>query len=115
MLSIYAAVIRQDQTGQPAAGWYPEERISVAEAIYGFTLGSAYAAGREHHQGSIAAGKWADMIMLSQNIFECPGEAIRDTEVALTIFDGQIVHYPEGEVDSIRRTVMFAPILGSKF
>jgi predicted amidohydrolase YtcJ len=115
MLSIYAAVIRQDQTGQPPAGWYPEERISVAEAIYGFTVGPAYAAGKEHRQGSITPGKWADMIVLSQNIFECPREAILDTEVALTIFDGQIVHYPEGEVDSIRKSAMFAPILGPKF
>jgi predicted amidohydrolase YtcJ len=115
MLSIYAAVIRQDQTGQPPAGWYPEERISVAEAIYGFTVGPAYAAGKEHRQGSLTPGKWADMIVLSQNIFECPREAILDTEVALTIFDGQIVHYPEGDVDSIRKSVMFAPILGSKF
>ncbi len=115
MLSIYAAVTRQDQTGQPAAGWYPEERISVAEAIYGFTLGPAYAAGKEHLQGSITPGKWADMIMLSQNIFENPCEEILDTKVALTIFDGQIVYYPEGEVDSLRKNVMFAPILGPKF
>jgi predicted amidohydrolase YtcJ len=115
LLSIYAAVTRQDQTGQPAAGWYPEERISVAEAVYGFTLGPAYAAGKEQLQGSITSGKWADMIMLSRNIFERPGEEILDTEVALTIFDGQIVHYPEQEVDSIRKSVVFAPILGSKF
>ena len=68
----------------------------MAEAIYGYTLGPAYAGGKAHLQGSITPGKWADLIMLSQNIFEIPGQEILDTRVDLTIFDGQIVHYPEG-------------------
>ncbi len=92
MLGIYAAVTRQDQGQHPAGGWYPAERISVAEAVNGYTIGPAFVAGKEHLQGSIAPGKWADLIMLSQNIIEIPAEEILETKVDLTIFDGQIVY-----------------------
>ncbi|MFQ5858447.1 MAG: amidohydrolase, partial [Anaerolineae bacterium] len=92
MLGIYAAVTRQDERGEPEAGWYPEERISVAETVHGYTMGPAYAAGVQHVQGSITPGKWADMIVLSHNILEVPPAEIAETEVELTIFDGQVVY-----------------------
>ncbi len=93
MLGIYAAVTRQDQRSEPAAGWYPEERITVAEAIHGYTIGPAHVAGKQHVQGSIAPGKWADIILLSRNIFEIPPTDIAETSVELTIFDGEVVHW----------------------
>ncbi len=92
MLGIYAAVTRQDQQGQPEGGWYPEERIGVAEAIHGYTMGPAYVAGQQHRQGSITPGKWADLIMLARNIFEIPPAEIAETRVDLTIFDGRVVY-----------------------
>jgi predicted amidohydrolase YtcJ len=92
LLGIYAAVTRQDQRGEPQAGWYPEERISVAEAIYGYTMGPAYLAGKQHLQGSLTPGKWADIIVLSRNLFEIPPAEIAETTVDLTIFDGQVVY-----------------------
>jgi hypothetical protein len=92
LLGIYAAVTRQDEQGQPAGGWYPEERISMAETIHAYTMGPARLAGKQSHQGSLSPGKWADMIVLSQNIFDIPPEAILETKVALTIFDGDVVH-----------------------
>lgn len=91
MLGIYAAVTRQDDRGEPEAGWYPEERLSVAEAIHGYTMGPAYTAGKQHLQGSITPGKWADMIVLNQNLFEIPPAEIARAEVELTVFDGQVV------------------------
>jgi hypothetical protein len=112
MLGIYAATTRQDESGGPPEGWYPEERISVGEAVYGYTRGPAYTAGRHRRQGAIAPGYWADLIMLSQNIFEIPATAIPDTKVDLTVFDGQIVHYPGGEIGSVRKTVFFPPFFG---
>jgi predicted amidohydrolase YtcJ len=115
MLGIYAAVTRQDQQGNPKNGWHPEERISVAEAVYGYTIGPAQAAGKARLQGSITPGKWADMIMLSQNIFEIPHDEIPETKLDLTVFDGQIVYHPGGEVDAARQKITFAPILGPKF
>ncbi len=112
LLGIYAAVTRQDQTGRPENGWYPEERINMAEAVWGYTTGPAYVAGKEALQGSITPGKWADLIMLSQNIFEIPPEAIPETQVDLTVFDGQIVFYPGGEVHSVRRNILLSPFFG---
>ncbi|MBN1218270.1 MAG: amidohydrolase [Anaerolineae bacterium] len=95
MLGIYAAVTRQDEQGQPAKGWYPEERLTVAEAIYGYTLGPAKLAGKQHRQGSISSGKWADMIVLSRNILEIPPNELAEVAVKLTIFDGRVVYQAE--------------------
>jgi len=90
MLGIYAAVARQDEQGEPEAGWYPQERISIAEAIHGYTMGPAYVACKQHVQGSITPGKWADIIVLSRNIFDIPPAEIAETEVEMTIFDGKV-------------------------
>jgi predicted amidohydrolase YtcJ len=92
MLGIYAAVVRQDEGGQPKGGWYPEERISVAEAVHGYTMGPAYAAGRQGVSGSISPGKWADLVVLSRDLFRIPAAEIKETNVYLTIFDRQIVY-----------------------
>jgi predicted amidohydrolase YtcJ len=92
MLGIFAAVMRQDDRGEPKNGWYPEERLTVGEAIHGYTAGPAYTAGKQQLQGSISPGKWADMIILSRNLFEIPGAEIPQTEVELTVFAGQVVH-----------------------
>ncbi|MBS1252822.1 MAG: N-substituted formamide deformylase [Anaerolineales bacterium] len=92
MLGIHAAVTRQDLDGEPEAGWHPEERITVSEAIHGYTMGPAYAAGKQHVQGSIAPGKWADIIVLDRNIFEIPPAEIAGAGVDLMIFDGRVVH-----------------------
>ena len=92
MLGIQAALTRQDLQGEPAGGWYPEERITLDEAIAGYTSGPASLAGKAHCQGSITPGKWADMIVLSQNLFEIPPAEIGEVEVNLTIFGGQIVY-----------------------
>jgi len=92
LLGIYAAVTRRDERGQPAGGWYPEERISVAEAIRAYTLGPAFAAGKARQQGSITPGKWADLTVLSRNVFGIPPEEIPEVEVVLTVFDGAVVY-----------------------
>jgi hypothetical protein len=92
LLGIQAALTRQDEQGRPAGGWYPAERISLAEAIAGYTLGPADLAGKAPVQGSISPGKWADMIVLARNLFEIPAEEIGETEVRLTVFNGQVVY-----------------------
>jgi predicted amidohydrolase YtcJ len=89
MLGIHAAVTRQ-RNGEPEGGWYPEQRISVAEAIRAYTLGSAAAAGLAHEQGSISAGKLADLVVLSADPYEIPPAELAEVKVALTIFDGRV-------------------------
>jgi predicted amidohydrolase YtcJ len=89
---IYAAVTRKDLQGYPHQGWLPEQRLSVSQALYGFTMGAAYASFSEDIKGSITPGKLADMVVLSQDIFALDPNAIKTTEVLMTILDGKIVY-----------------------
>lgn len=92
LTGIYAAVTRLDEGGQPAGGWYPQERLTVAEAVAAYTMGPAQLAGQAQRQGSIAPGKWADLVILSHNLFEIAPETIPQVRVETTVFDGEIVY-----------------------
>ena len=96
LVGIHAAVTRQQANGEPEGGWHPQQRLTVSEAVRGFTLGAAYASGTEGERGSISVGKLADLAVLSADIFEIPPEDILDTHVVATVFDGKIVHGSEG-------------------
>jgi len=63
----------------------------VTEAVRAYTMGPAQLAGKSNRQGSITPGKWADMIILSQDIFEIDPAEIANTQVEMTIFDGQVM------------------------
>ena len=89
---VYGAVTRQTFTGYPEGGWYPDQRITMAEALKAFTYGSAYAEGYEKEIGTLAPGKLADVIVLNRNLFAIDPAEILETEVTLTISDGQIVY-----------------------
>lgn len=93
MLGIHAAVTRRDERGRPAGGWYADERLNVPEAIYGYTMAPAIVAGKQAVQGSITPGKWADMIVLSRDLFAVPPEMILETEVDVTVFAREIVYH----------------------
>ncbi|MFQ5578503.1 MAG: amidohydrolase [Anaerolineae bacterium] len=92
---IHAAVTRQRRDGTPAGGWQPAQRLTVAEAVWGYTMGAARAAGQTARQGSLTPGKLADLVVLERDIFAISPEAIADTNVWLTVFDGRIVHRME--------------------
>jgi predicted amidohydrolase YtcJ len=92
LLGFYAAVTRQDAAGAPEDGWYPEQRLTREEALRGFTLDAAYAAFMEDTVGSLAPGKRADFVVLSQDIMTVPDEALLDTEVVATYLDGAPIH-----------------------
>ncbi|MFQ5926753.1 MAG: amidohydrolase, partial [Terriglobia bacterium] len=92
LLGIYAAVTRQTLRGEPAAGWFPEERVSVEEAIRAFTLTNAYASFEEAIKGSIREGKLADLVVLDRDILRRPPQELLQTQVLYTIFDGRIVY-----------------------
>ena len=92
MLGLYAAVTRQTLNGQPPAGWFPDQRISIDEAIRAYTYNTAYANFEEKDKGSIAAGKLADLAVLSQNLLEIEPRKILQTEVVYTIVGGRIVY-----------------------
>jgi hypothetical protein len=88
---IHAAVTRQRRDGTPSGGWYPSQRLSVSEAVWGYTMGCAIASGLDKNQGSLSPGKLADLIVLDRDIFNIPPEQIPDTQVIMTVFDGRIV------------------------
>ncbi|MCW5846349.1 MAG: amidohydrolase [Anaerolineae bacterium] len=92
LLGIHAAVTRQDATNQPAGGWYAAERLTVAEAIEGYTLGPARLSGKSDRFGSIMPGKYADLVMLSRNLFAIDPADIPTTTVRLTVFNGRVVY-----------------------
>ena len=89
---IHAAVTRQRGDGSPAGGWYPEQRLTVPEAVEAYTLGAARATGQDHEQGRIAPGYLADFIVLDRDIFTCDPAEIRDTQVEMTILGGEVVY-----------------------
>jgi predicted amidohydrolase YtcJ len=93
---IHAAVTRQRRDGTPGGGWYPGQRLTAAEAVWGYTMGPAQASGQAARQGSLTPGKLADLIVLERDIFAIPAEEIPDTRVCLTVFDGQVVYRSEG-------------------
>jgi predicted amidohydrolase YtcJ len=91
LLTVYAAVTRATLDGKNPNGWFPEQKLSVAEAIEAYTMGSAYAEFQENEKGSITPGKLADMVLLSDDVFSISPEKIRDVRVRKTIVGGRVV------------------------
>ncbi len=89
---VQTAVTRQTSEGQPEAGFVPEQRLTVAQVIDGYTLGAAFAGRREKSEGSLEIGKLADLIILSQNIFDIDSHKIAATKVVTTIVGGRLVY-----------------------
>src|ERR1700687_623629 len=85
---VQTAVTRQTAEGKPDAGFVPGQRLSVEETVRGYTLGAAYAGRREKTEGSIEPGKLADLIIVSQNIFEIDPHRIAETKILTTIVSG---------------------------
>jgi predicted amidohydrolase YtcJ len=92
LMGIYAAVTRRTLDGKRLQGWVPEQKITVAEAIRAYTLGSAYASFDETRKGSIEIGKLADFAVLSADILNINPNEIEKTRVVMTIFDGKVVY-----------------------
>ncbi|HSL21874.1 MAG TPA: amidohydrolase [Vicinamibacterales bacterium] len=91
MIGLYAAVTRQFPNGTPPGGWFPEEKISMSQAIEFYTLGSAYAQFAEREKGSLTPGKLADLVVLSKDVFAIPPREILETRPVLTMVGGRIV------------------------
>jgi predicted amidohydrolase YtcJ len=91
LLGIYAAVTRATLDGKHPGGWFPEQRLTVDQALRAYTQGSAYAEFGEQQKGTIAAGKLADVVVLSSDLFNIQPEAIRNVHVLITIVAGKVV------------------------
>lgn len=89
---IHSAVTRTTLNGEPAGGWFPEEKISMHEALKAYTINNAYAAFDADTRGSIKAGKLADITVCDLNLMEIDPSQILNMNIELTIVDGQIVY-----------------------
>lgn len=89
LLNIHDLVNRRTSSG---ADFVPEERISVAQAVRAYTVGSAHAVHEDHYKGSLAPGMLADFVTLTEDIYEVPAKDIGDVRVAATVVGGQLVH-----------------------
>ena len=93
LVGIHAAVTRQRKDGTPSGGWYPSQRISVENAVRGYTILPAVSYGVGDRLGSITPGKYADMVVLDRDIYAIDPMEIIETKVDVTIFDGRIVFH----------------------
>ena len=89
------AVTRQTTEGEPKDGWIPAQRITLSEAIKGYTLNAAFAGRREKTEGSLEPGKLADLVVVSQDIFKVDPLKIGETKVLLTMVGGRVVYESE--------------------
>jgi hypothetical protein len=92
MESIYAAVTRETLDGKHPDGWQPQEKLTVAEAVEAYTMGSAYAEFQDTVKGSISAGKLADFVILSDDIFTMNKDSIKDVKVLKTVVGGKVTY-----------------------
>jgi predicted amidohydrolase YtcJ len=92
LFGFYSAITRQDQSGNPEGGWYPDQRMTRQEALKAFTIWGAKAAFREVEKGSIEIGKLADLVVLEEDIMQIPPDRIPGTRVAMTIVGGALAY-----------------------
>jgi len=90
----YAAVTRKQKNGVP---FYPNQKMTREEAIYSYTMANAYAAFEEKQKGSLELGKYADIVVLSNNLINCKEEDIKNTKVLMTFVGGKLKYSGNGK------------------
>jgi predicted amidohydrolase YtcJ len=93
---LYSAITRQDQEGNPVEGWQPDQRLSRAEALRGFTLDAARSVFLEDEVGSLEIGKRADLTVYARDIMTVPELDLPQVEIDMTLVDGEIAYRREG-------------------
>ncbi|MBC8471234.1 MAG: amidohydrolase [Planctomycetes bacterium] len=92
---LYAAVTRKDRAGEPGDGWFPDQKLSIEEAIELYTLGSAYAEFMEDRKGMIKKGYLGDVVIFDSNLMTIPHDQIMSAKVDYTIVGGKVVYKRE--------------------
>jgi predicted amidohydrolase YtcJ len=92
LMGLHVAVNRTAVTGLPEGGWLPGERLPIRQAIDAYTSGAAWASFDEQRKGVLARDMLADLVVLSEDIFDTPGARLTDAQVMVTIFDGKVVY-----------------------
>ncbi len=97
LVGLQTAVTRQTHAGEPSGGWVGHQKLTLEQALAGYTLDGAYAQFRDDVLGSLAPGKWADLVVLSRNLFELPPFEIHKVKVEMTVVGGKIVYRDANE------------------
>ncbi|MEK6767704.1 MAG: amidohydrolase, partial [Gemmatimonadota bacterium] len=92
LISFHSAVTRRDASGWPAGGWFPAQRMTRQEALMSMTIWPAYASFMEDVSGSLTPGKYADFVVLDQDIMRVAPDQILDTRVLMTVLGGEVVY-----------------------
>lgn len=92
MEGLYASVTRKERLGEEGEGWYPEQKISMADAIKYYTIGAAYAQFMDERKGMIKKGYLADIVITDKDLFTIPEYEIMKTKVDYTIVGGKVVY-----------------------
>jgi len=95
--NLYCAVNRCNLNGQPAGGFVPAEKLDIYDAVDAYTAQSAYASFEEEVKGRIRPGQYADLVVLSEDIFTLPGERLREAKVDATMVNGRFVYEREAQ------------------
>jgi predicted amidohydrolase YtcJ len=92
LLGVSAAVTRRTSDGKNPDGWVPEQKITLGEALRAYTAGNAWAVFAEQQWGTLAPGRFADVVVLDQNLFTMAPESLVTARVAVTIVGGKVVY-----------------------
>jgi predicted amidohydrolase YtcJ len=95
-MGLYAALTRRTLDGANPGGWVPGQKIDLEEALTAYTLGSAKAGFMDEKVGTLEVGKYADMVVLSQDLFRLDPVDFPGVQVDLTVVEGEIVYRREG-------------------
>src|SRR5438105_9456057 len=93
---LHAATMRNDIATPQRPPWLPDQALPIAEALWGYTMGAAYAGAEEHRKGSLTVGKLGDAVVLREDILSVPQEKMPENGVQATILGGKVVY---GELD----------------
>ena len=83
---------RLSEDKQPEDGWCPDEKLTLAEALKAYTIGSAYQMWNEKITGTLEKGKYADIIVLDRNLFDIEHEEVLDAAAVMTMLGGKIIY-----------------------
>ena len=92
LMGLYAAVTRQTIQGEPPEGWFPQQRLSLEEALKAYTWGSAFGAFEERIKGTIEVGKLADLAVIGTDLFQTEPKEWLQAKMAMTIVGGKVVY-----------------------
>lgn len=90
--NLYAAVTRKNLDGEPRSGWFPNERLTIEQALRAYTRDAAFAEFSEGDKGTVEPGKLADLVVVDRDLTRVAADEVKDARALMTVFGGRIIH-----------------------